>query len=62
MAVSEKQIVFEAINGLNQAIGASSQMIHNHRKLSFIDVRNALVSIKDNMISLAIAPLFDRRR
>ena len=62
MAVSEKQIVSEAINSLNKAIGASSQMIHQHGKLGFVDIRNSLVSIKDCMIALAIAPLFNGRR
>ena len=61
MAISEKEIVSEAIDGLNKAIGASSQMIHQFGKLQFIDYRNSLVGIKDAMIVLAIEPMFRGR-
>ncbi len=50
---SPARVLNEAIDGLSQAIGAASQMIHHHSEPRFLAIRDALELTKEGMTHLA---------
>lgn len=51
---TESQVLFELIESLTQAIGATSQLVHlTGNPIGFITIRDALSLMKDGVIMMA---------
>lgn len=54
---TETQLLTEFMDGIGQAIGASSQLIHHRRDPRFMYLREALSKVRDLTTTLAVNPL-----
>lgn len=51
---TQSQVIFELVESLTQAIGATSQLVHlTGHPMEFVTIRDVLSGVKDGVISLA---------
>lgn len=54
---TETQLLVEFMDGLSDAIGATSQLIHHRRDPRYMFLRETLSKVKDLVTMLAVNPL-----
>ena len=54
---TESQLLVEFMDGLSNAIGASSQIIHHHRDPRWMGLREMLSKVKDMVMTVAVNPI-----
>lgn len=53
----ELKLINRFIEGLSQAIGASSQMIHQHQDPRWMTLRDLLTAVKETTVAVAVNPI-----